>query len=157
MKKITVISVGALKETLAQAAGEYTKRLSGLCDYKEIVLKEAYAGNESGAECAAALEKEADAILSKLPRSAWKVALCVEGRQRSSEVFSKELEDVFLSFPEAVFIIGSSHGLSERLKAECDRRLSMSEMTFPHQIAKLMLLEQLYRFFCISGNKKYHK
>ena len=83
--------------------------------------------------------------------------MCVEGKQLSSEAFAKKISDVSMQSSEIVFIIGSSHGLSDKVKSIADMRLSVSEMTFPHQLMKVMLMESIYRAFNIISGTKYHK
>ena len=105
-----------------------------------------------------ALDKEGKAILSNVRKGAAIVAMCIEGKQLSSEKLSKKLSECGLNgFSTVNFIIGSSFGISPEIKAKADLRLSMSEMTFPHQLARIMLLEQVYRAFQISANTRYHK
>ena len=93
-----------------------------------------------------------------LPKGAYKIALCIEGREVSSEKLAENIDSLAVrGVSEIAFIIGSSHGLDESLKKECDERLSMSKMTFAHSLAAVMLTEQIYRAFCITGGEKYHK
>ena len=104
------------------------------------------------------MAQEADKILSLLPEKAYVVAMCVEGEKLSSEKFAKGIEKTALSgYNHTAFIIGGSNGLDEWLKKRADLRLSMSDMTFPHHLARVMLLEQIYRAFQINNNGKYHK
>ena len=141
------------------AADEYIKRLSAFCSFSSKNLKdERLSDNPSDAEIEQALEKEGKQILQNLPERSYKIALCIEGKQISSE----ELASTLSSLPDkgysrATFIIGSSCGLSESVKQMCDLRLSMSRMTFPHKLARVMLLEQIYRAFSIIKGAKYHK
>lgn len=156
MNSVTVIHVGDFKEKFfREAENEYAKRLRPFCDYKTVAIKEeATFGEESEKLIAKALEKEANAIHNAIPKQALKIALCIEGKQLSST----ELADVFSKESRPIcFIIGSSFGLDEKLKSECDLRLSMSKMTFPHMLARIMLAEQVYRAFAINNGKKYHK
>lgn len=159
MQKVTIISVGALKEDYFRAAvAEYEKRLSGLCRINNINLKEEPIKDEkSTAEILAALEREGDRILSSIPPRAYKFALCIEGAQRSSEELAHELEQITARAPELCFIIGSSHGLCERVKRECDARISFSRLTFPHRLMRVILLEVIYRALGITAGGKYHK
>ena len=104
------------------------------------------------------LEKEGDEILKKIPQSAKVVSLCIEGKLYSSEDMAKLLSDTALSgTSHIVFIIGGSYGLSEKVKARTSVRLSMSKMTFPHRLARIMLLEQIYRGYKINAGESYHK
>ncbi len=156
MNSVTVIHVGDFKEKFfREAESEYIKRLKAFCDYKTVAIKEeATFGEDSEKLIAKALEKEANAIRNAIPKQAYKIALCIEGKQLTST----ELADVFAKESRPIcFIIGSSFGLDEKLKSECDLRLSMSKMTFPHMLARIMLSEQVYRAFTINNGKKYHK
>ena len=165
MVKIKMICVGALAQKyFKEAADEYRKRLGGYCDFEEIRLKEAHMGKASSGgvptagDISAALEKEADEILSKIPKKAMVVALCIEGKMLSSEQLAAEIERRTAGgVSEFCFIIGSSHGLSDRVKNAADLRFSMSPLTFPHQLASVMLMEALYRALDIIRGGKYHK
>lgn len=153
MVSIHLICVGKMKEKFyIDAAAEYCKRLGAYCRLNLVELPEAkLPPNPAPGEIAAALAKEAAAIRSKLPPSASVVALCVEGRLRSSEEMAQLLETwSHNSAKHLVFLIGGSHGLDEGLKAEAWAKLSMSPMTFPHHLARVMLLEQIYRGFKIN-------
>lgn len=160
MLQVEIIYLGGEKESYYKdAANEYIKRLGAFCTFSEKVIKdEKLPQNPSESVINAALEKEADRVLAELKSKNLKIAMCIEGKQMSSE----ELSEVFDSVPMRglsgiTFIIGSSEGLSERVKKACDVRLSMSKMTFPHRLARVMLLEQIYRGFAICAGRKYHK
>lgn len=157
---IKIIALGRLKEKyLTEAFKEYEKRLSpfGKLSLEELE-PERLSDNPSETEIEKALNAEAEKILSKIPQNSLTVAMCIEGKQRDSVAFAELLSNASLNGKgTAVFIIGSSYGLSERVKKAADIRLSMSEMTFPHQLARIMLMEQLYRAFTIISNRKYHK
>ena len=160
MLKITVVAVGKLKEKFYQeACAEYIKRLSPYCRLTLVELpEEKLPQDPSQAQIDAALEKEAAAIRAKLAPGASLVALCVEGRMRSSEELSGLLSDWSSRGRSSLsFLIGGSYGLHASLKAEAWARLSMSPMTFPHHLARVMLLEQLYRSFKIDEGSSYHK
>ena len=160
MLNVTVIVPGKLKEKYLQAAqDEYRKRLTAFCKFNIIeVSVERLPSEPSDAEITAALEKEGKRILAAVPNQSFTYAMCIEGKQRTSVDFSKELDRLAVSGTSHVtFIIASSFGLSEEVKQFADASLSMSEMTFPHQLARIMLLEQLYRAFQISTGGKYHK
>mgnify|MGYP003297226821 CR=1 FL=1 len=159
MANITVISVGTLKETyLKDAVAEYKKRLSQYARVDEINIKEEKIANEDdSAEVRRALEAEADKIISAIPKGAGKIALCVEGKQYDSVSLSGLIGKMADESGKIALIIGSSHGLSERVKRECDVRLSVSALTFPHQLMRVILFEALYRSFTILAGKKYHK
>ena len=160
MQKITVLCVGKLKEKFyIDACAEYQKRLTRHCKFELIELSEQRLGDDpSEGEIAAALAKEADAIEEKLPKGGALVALCVEGKPLSSEQLSGALSRyASQGASQVTFLIGGSFGLAERVKARADLRLSMSPMTFPHHLARVMLLEQLYRAYQIQSGTRYHK
>lgn len=160
MLGITIIALGKLKEKyLRDACDEYKKRLSTLCKLKIIELEPVkLSDNASDAEISKALEKEAKEIDSKIPSGSKVVAMCIEGKQMPSEKLSTFFEQTAVSgCGEITFVIGSSYGLDESVKKRADMRLSMSEMTFPHQLARVMLFEQIYRAFMISNSSRYHK
>ena len=160
MLEVHLICVGKLKEKFyTDAVSEYTKRLSAYCRLTMTELpEERLPQNPSQAQIDAALAREADAIRARLPASSSVVALCVEGRQRSSEELAALLETwAQNSSKRLVFLIGGSHGLDSALKDSAWVRLSMSPMTFPHHLARVMLLEQLYRGFKINEGSSYHK
>ena len=157
---ITLICVGRLKEDyLRSACAEYAKRLQGLCRFTvEEIEAERLPDAPSEAEIEAALEREGERISSKLPKGAYTIALCIEGKQQSSEELAQLLERIPLQGSgAAVFVIGSSYGLSKKVKSSAQLMLSMSKMTFPHQLARVMLIEQVYRAYSIINNRKYHK
>lgn len=160
MFEITLIAMGKLKESFyLSAASEYTKRLGGYCKFRLLELPEAKLPDDpSPGDIAAGLEKEADAILSKIPRGAWLCIFTPEGRELSSEEFAQRLRTVKNSGKSsACFLIGSSFGIAPRIKAQADFRLSMGRMTYPHHLARIMVLEQLYRAEAIQAGSKYHK
>lgn len=160
MQKITVLCVGKLKEKFyIDACAEYQKRLTRHCKFELIELPEQRLPEApSEAEIEAALSKEADAILEKLPRVGVLVALCVEGRAMSSEQLSDALTRYAArGASQVTFLAGGSFGLHERVKQRAELRLSMSPMTFPHHLARVMLLEQIYRAYQIQAGTKYHK
>lgn len=160
MLTIDIICIGKLKEQyLRGAADEYNKRLTAFCKVNIIELSEyALPDNPSKSEIEKGLKKEGEQILSKIKNDAFVYAMCIEGKQCSSVALSNEIDDIALSGKSNIaFIIGGSFGLSDDVKSRADKRLSMSEMTFPHQLARVMLLEQIYRAFQISTGGKYHK
>ena len=160
MQKITILCVGKLKEKFyTDAVAEYAKRLSRYCKLEIVELpEERLPEAPSPAQIAAALEKEASAIRSKLPSSALIIALCVEGKLRSSEDLARMLADsAGRSQSQVVFLIGGSFGLDPSVKALAAERLSMSPMTFPHHLARVMVLEQIYRAYQINAGTRYHK
>lgn len=160
MFEITLITVGKLKEKFyLSAAAEYEKRLKGYCQFKLLELPESrLPDNPSPAEISAGLEKEAELILSKIPKGAWFCTLTPEGKLLSSESLANKLKEVKNSGKSsACFLIGSSFGMAPRLKEKADLKLSMSPMTFPHHLARIMVLEQIYRAEAIQAGSKYHK
>ena len=160
MFEITLIAMGKLKEKFyLSAAAEYEKRLKGYCQFKIIELPESrLPETPSPAEIQAGLDKEADMILSKIPKGAWFCILTPEGKMLSSEQLAQKLRDVKISGKSsACFLIGSSFGISQRIKEKADFKLSMSPMIFPHHLARIMVLEQLYRAEAIQAGSKYHK
>ncbi len=159
MIKINIICVGKLKEAYwRNALAEYSKRLSAYSSFNVIELAEAPLGDDpSEAQTAQALEKEAAAFEKHISRG-YSIALCIEGKQLTSEQLAETINDISVAGNSTInFLIGSSFGLSPRIKSQCRLRLSMSAMTFPHQLARIMLSEQLYRAFSILSHTKYHK
>ncbi len=160
MFDITLICMGKLKEKFyTAAAAEYEKRLKGYCQFKILELPEVRLPEDpSPAEISAGLEKEAELIFSKIPKGAWFCTLTPEGKVISSEALAAKMKDVKLSGKSsACFLIGSSFGMSPRVKEKADFKLSMGPMTFPHHLARIMVLEQLYRAEAIQAGSKYHK
>ena len=160
MFDITLITLGKLKEKFyISAAEEYKKRLGGYCRFQLIELPEFRLPEDpSPSEIASGLEKEAEMITAKIPKGAWFCVLTPEGKVISSEAFADKLREVKLSGKSsACFLIGSSYGISPRIKAMADFKLSMGPMTFPHHLARIMVLEQLYRAEAIQAGSKYHK
>lgn len=160
MFDITLIAMGKLKEKFyITAAAEYEKRLKGFCNFKIIELPEVRLPDDpSPAEITAGLEKEADLILSKIPKGAWFCTLTPEGKLLSSEALASKFSDVKnTGKSSACFLIGSSFGIAQRIKDKADFKLSMSPMTFPHHLARVMVLEQIYRAEAIQAGSKYHK
>ena len=160
MFSVTLIAMGKLKEKFyLSAAAEYEKRMKGYCQFHLLELPEVrLPENPSPAEIAAGLEKEADLIISKIPKGAWFCTLTPEGKLLSSEALADKMKEVKLSGKSsACFLIGSSFGMAPRIKAMADLKLSMSPMTFPHHLARVMVLEQLYRAEAIQAGSKYHK
>lgn len=159
MINIKLIALGNLKEGyLRDAFSEYSKRLGGLCRFELIELKEhKLPDSPTQGEIDTALADEAKRILALLSPRAYKIALCVEGKQLSSEAFAEKIDKAAASHSEIIFIIGSSHGLSDSVKSACDARLSISEMTFPHQLMRVIMAEAIYRALNILKGTKYHK
>lgn len=160
MLNVMIICVGKLKEKFwTDACNEYAKRLKGFCSFSIIeVDEEKLPDTPSPAQIQNTLEKEGQRIIAKIPKNAKIISMCIEGKQKSSEKFAKEISDLALNGASTfAFIIGGSWGLSDNVKKLSAIRLSMSEMTFPHQLARVMLCEQIYRAFQIISNGKYHK
>ncbi len=161
MQHIGIICVGKLSEAFyAAGTAEYEKRLTPLCrfDVTEIAPEPINEKNRSDAVVQAALKKEGEKILAAVPAGARMVALCVEGKQISSEDLCTYLQDAaMLAKGGVVFVIGSSHGLWDEVKKSAHMRLSLSRLTFPHQMARLLVTEQVYRAFQIARNSRYHK
>ncbi|MFA9381705.1 MAG: 23S rRNA (pseudouridine(1915)-N(3))-methyltransferase RlmH [Acetanaerobacterium sp.] len=160
MVNVTLICIGKLKEAYLRAAcAEYHKRLGAFCRMTVIELAQSRLPDRpSGAQIEAALCDEGARILAKLPRGAYPIALCIEGGRLSSEGLAARIAALAANGDSAIaFIIGGSFGLCDEVKQRCRLRLSMSDMTFAHQLARVMLLEQIYRAFSINANTKYHK
>ena len=160
MQKVTVLCVGKLKEKFyIDAAAEYAKRLSRFCKLELVELpEERLPEDPSPAQIEAALLKEAAAIRAKLPAGAALIALCVEGELRSSEALARQMAAwAGQGVSQLVFLIGGSFGLHPSIKGSAKLRLSMSPMTFPHHLARVMLLEQIYRAYQINAGTRYHK
>lgn len=156
---VKVITVGTLKEKyLAEAVAEYKKRLSQYAKVEELELSEVRIANEDNRdEIVRALDAEADKILGAIPDGAFKIALCVEGKEYSSEGLAELVGEARDRSGKLCLIIGSSHGLSDRVKRAADVKLSFSKLTFPHQLIRVNLYEALYRSFTILAGKRYHK
>ena len=160
MFNITLIAMGKLKEKFyLSAAAEYEKRMMGYCNFQLIELPEVrLPDNPSPANITAALDKEAETILAKIPKGSWFCIFKPEGKLLSSEQLAEKISNIKLSGKSsACFLIGSSFGISNKIKAMADFKLSMSPMTFPHHLARVMVLEQLYRAEAIQAGSKYHK
>lgn len=159
MQHIQIAAVGGLREkAYATACAEYCKRLGAFCKLDITEIAEfRLPKNPGDAQIRTCIEAEGEAILQKIASRAFVVGLCIEGDSLSSRDFSRKLEGLGQSHSTVAFVIGGSHGLSPKVKQACGLRLSMSEMTFPHQLARVMLLEQIYRAFSISAGSKYHK
>lgn len=160
MFEITLLAMGKLKEKFyLSAAAEYEKRLAGYCRFQLLELPECRLPEDpQPSEIASGLAKEAERIKSKIPRGAWFCVLTPEGKELSSAGFAQKLSQVKLSGKSsACFLIGSSFGMDPGIKAMADFQLSMGKMTFPHHLARIMVLEQLYRAEAIQAGSPYHK
>ena len=158
--KITIICVGSLKEKYwAEAIKEYSKRLSKYCIFTIHEIKEGKApDNPSEAQNSAIKESEGKSILRYIKKDAYAIALEIKGKELSSEALAGMIESLAINGKsEIVFIIGGSIGLSQEVLERSDYRLSFSKMTFPHQLMRVILAEQIYRSFKIIKNEPYHK
>lgn len=160
MLSVRLICVGKLKEPFYRAAcAEYEKRLKGYCKLELIELTEQRLPERAApAQITAALEKEAGMVRAKLPQGGAVIAMCIEGRTMSSEQLAQQLSGwMGHGVSQISVLIGGSCGMDQTLKQAADLRLSMSPMTFPHHLARVMVLEQLYRALNIAAGGKYHK
>ena len=158
MQNIDLIAIGKMNAAyFAQGVAEYQKRLGGFCNFRIIELPEVQIA-ASDRQIAKALQKEGEAILASVRRGAYLVALCVEGKQVSSEDLAAMIADRAMSGAgDMAFVIGSSHGLDDSVKRAAQARISLGRITLPHQLARLVLTEQLYRACTINTGMKYHK
>lgn len=156
---ITVIGVGKIKEKYFTAAlEEYSKRLSRFVKLNIIeVADEKIPDSASGREKEQIKEKEGAKILAKIPQNSFVVTLCIEGDELSSEKLAEKIAGISMTASSITFIIGGSLGLSEEVKSKSSLRLSFGRMTLPHQLMRVVLLEQIYRAFKINNNESYHK
>ena len=152
MFSVKIIAVGKLKEKFYLAAcGEYLKRLGTMADIRIVELTEE-AGRPDG------LEREAEKILAAIPKQSYVCAMCIEGKMMDSPALARVFSDIQnRGYSSITIIIGSSNGMSDSVKSRADMRLSMSPMTFPHHLARVMVLEQVYRALSINAGSKYHK
>ena len=161
MVRINIICIGKIKEKyFTDAINEYAKRLSAFCKFSIIELSEEKIrnNNPNQSQIYEVIEAEGKRIMQKISQSDYAVAMCIEGKMLSSEELSKTLDNVSLSGKSTIdFIIGGSYGLSNEVKSRANLKLSMSKMTLPHTMARMILSEQIYRAFEISTNGKYHK
>ncbi|MGN0453153.1 MAG: 23S rRNA (pseudouridine(1915)-N(3))-methyltransferase RlmH [Ruminococcus sp.] len=160
MQSVNIICIGKLKEKyLSDAVKEYSTRLTPFCKFSVIELDEYRLPDKpSQAQIKIALEEEGKKILAKITKNSYVVPMCIEGKNISSEELAQKLSDVAVEGKSTVdFIIGGSFGLSEEVKSAGNFKLSMGKMTFPHQLARVMLSEQIYRAFQIMSGGKYHK
>ncbi len=159
MMQISLISVGTLKESyLKEATLEYKKRLSQYARVDEINIKEEAIRNEDdSSEIERALDSEGEKIISSIPKDSAVIALCVEGQEYDSVALARKIGSILDERGKIALIIGSSHGLSKKVKERADLKLSLSRLTFPHQFMRPLLLEVTYRSFTILAGKRYHK
>ena len=161
MQNITVIAMGKVqKGFLSDGCNEYIKRLKPMCNFKLIELDDEHLPEKNLNQTLIdkALDKESVKILAAIPKQSFVITLCIEGRQLSSQQLAETIAQKGVEgYSNICLIIGSSHGLSEKVKAASHLRLSFSKMTFPHQLARLIALEQIYRALSINAGSKYHK
>ena len=160
MLNVTMLCVGKLKEAYwRDACAEYEKRLGAFCRFRLIeVAEERLPDNPSAAQIAATVEAEGKRLLDQIPRDSAVIPMCIEGKELDSPALAARMQKLAVDgTSHIVFVIGGSWGLSDSVKSKGLLRLSMSPMTFPHQLARVMLLEQIYRAFQISSGGKYHK
>lgn len=160
MLTVRLICVGKLREKyLISAVDEYKKRLGAFCKFEIVELnEERLPDSPTPGEINSTLEREADNIIQNIPKDSCPVALCVEGKELDSPELARFISEKAVSGKSKIcFVIGGSFGLSERVKRLSELRLSMSRMTFPHHLARVMLAEQIYRAFTIIEGRKYHK
>lgn len=159
MINVTVIAIGKLKEKyLRDGCAEYIKRLGTMAKLSVIELdEERICDNPSPAQIESVITKEGERIIKKIPKGSAVIPLCIEGKEYSSPDFSRLIEEISMTSSSICFVIGGSYGLSSEVKALGRTKLSFGKMTLPHQLARMVLLEQIYRAFSISANTKYHK
>lgn len=160
MITVNIICIGKIKEKYwTDAIAEYKKRLSAFCRLNIVELdEEKIYQNPNPSQIDSILTAEGKRIIGALSKGSYVISMCIEGKMISSPEFADRFEDISLSGKSTVdFIIGGSWGLSDEVKKKSDFKLSMSKMTFPHQMARVVLCEQIYRAFEINNNGKYHK
>lgn len=159
MLDVRIICVGKLKEAYwRDACAEYTKRLGAYCRFTITEIDEyRLPDSPSRSQIDAGMQAEGKQMLAKCPAGARLIAMCIEGKTRSSEALAQTMEELSMTGGAVCFLIGGSFGLSDEVKNASQIKLSMSPMTFPHQLARVMLCEQIYRAFCINNGSKYHK
>lgn len=157
LMKITVVAVGKLKERFwRDACAEYLKRLSGYAKAAVREVADVDPARAGGVD--AARRKEGEAILGAIPASAHVILMAIDGKERSSEQFSRHLDELALrGASDIVFVIGGSDGVSDEVRARADETFSFGPITLPHNLARVVLLEQIYRAFKISRGEPYHK
>ncbi len=161
MQNVTLIAMGKVqKGFLTDGCNEYIKRLKTMCNLKIVELEDENLPekNLNDTLIEKALDKESQRILANIPKQSYVISLCIEGKQLTSEEFAQVFSQKAVEgYSNICFIIGSSHGLSEKVKAASNLRMSFSKMTFPHQLFRIMALEQIYRAMSINAGTKYHK
>lgn len=160
MLTVNIICIGKIKESYwREAIKEYSKRLTAFCKFNISELdEEKVNSNPNDAQIKTILDAEGKRIISRLSKNSFVIPMCIEGKLLSSTELSEKISQVPMLGKSSIdFIIGGSWGLSDEVKSKADLKLSMSKMTFPHQMARVVLCEQIYRAFEISTNGKYHK
>lgn len=161
MQNVTIIALGKVQKGFMQdGCNEYIKRLKPMCSLKVVQLDEISLPEKNINQTLIdkTLDKEAEEIVKHIPKNSFVISMCIEGKQLSSTELAQMIDKKGVEgYSDIVFIIGSSHGLSDKIKALSDYKLSISKMTFPHQLARVILLEQIYRAFSIINGSKYHK
>ena len=159
MLHIDCICVGKLKEDyLKNAILEYSKRLSKYCIFNIVELQdEKVPSNLSDAEKLKIIEKESNNILANIKENSYVIALDLNGKQYTSEEFSEKIEQITQYSSNITFLIGGTLGMSKQLLSRANELISFSKMTFPHQLIRIFLVEQIYRAFKIANNETYHK
>lgn len=158
--QITIVAVGSIKEKyLRDGIQEYVKRIGAYSQIDIVEIpEEKISQTASQTEIEVGMQKEGARILQQIPKRSYVIALCIEGKQQDSETFAHTIEKITVDgVAHICFVIGGSNGLSDEVKQQADRKLSFSKMTFPHQLMRLVLVEQVYRAFRILRNEPYHK
>lgn len=158
--KISIVAVGKIKEKfIEQAVQEYAKRMSKFCDFKIIEVEDESLNNAKSAELEMqAKRKEAERILKKIPDNAYVISMEILGKKLTSPQLAEKIEQIMvMGRSHIVIVIGGSLGLDKSVSERADFKLSMSDMTFPHQLARVLIVEQVYRAFKINNNETYHK
>lgn len=156
---ITIVCVGKIKEKFfTDAISEYSKRLSRFCKLDIVEVKDIkIPDNPSDKECENILEKEGEQILSKIPKDSYVIPLCIEGKELSSPELAEKISNISMEKSHITFVIGGSLGMTNTVKSLGKLRLSFGKMTLPHQLMRVVLLEQIYRAFKINSGESYHK
>lgn len=159
MLHINVLCVGKVKETFfKEAIFEYSKRLSRFCDLNIIEIQDEKIPDKSNEKIEQEIkDKEGNNILSHIKKDSYVIALDLRGKEFDSVTFSQKISRLSITNSNITFIIGGSLGLSEKVLSSCNEKICFSKLTFPHQLIRIFLLEQLYRSFKIANNEAYHK
>lgn len=156
--KIKIITIGKIKEDyLLAGIKEYSKRIEPFTDLEVIELAEAKLVKENPSEIKLVIEKESNKIIEQLNEKEYKILLDINGKEFDSIALANIIKEKQLTYSSFTFIIGGSYGTSDQLKKMVNLRLSFGKLTYPHQLMRLVLLEQIYRVFKINNNHSYHK